>query len=347
MAPDGTVTTYVEAVGCPSVGQCVAIGRSANGTSVILNQHSSGTWTVEDTPIAPLNCHLGCGQMMAPLLSCVSGAKCYAVDAIKDEEWSPPENGYGIPFLLQQNAGGWTATVLPPLHTASKAEEQEGIDTEYARPEGLDCPVAGGCAVTSLGLDRTPGPLIYNQGETQWHVLPTPTVDSEPAHIGPESGLVAIPKLACVAAGECTVGGAFALRYANSAARETEPFLIADIERPWEALAPITIEREPGYYDNYGVDGLACASHGNCVAVIAKVRATYSVYRESKGEWSESAAPTPEGEWMMNYGGFWYDQVQAQCPAANACVFAADYQRFNSSDHEREPEIVIAEEADS
>jgi hypothetical protein len=174
--PAGFTGARLDAVSCPTVSQCVAVGVGKNATGAgrpVAATLSDGSWTLAMLPLPT-----GITRVPLTAISCPTTAFCVATSD-KDR-----------PFVVETLQGTtWSATELnPPRHSAR------------AWLEGVSCPVAGDCVAVGEG-DLGQG-VYYGLSETlalgQWRASTVPTNE-----------LQTLNAVSCSAPGDCVAVGGY------------------------------------------------------------------------------------------------------------------------------------------
>jgi hypothetical protein len=134
----------LEAIACPGVSECWAVGGSSSGGSALIEHWIGGTWQAVSSPA------LTGGQLNA--VSCASASACWAIGGTQSR------SGASSDVLEQWNGSQWSlASSLPG-----------GL-----MPEQISCPVAGHCL--ALGTrDGSAAAAAYSGG--RWAAAPAPLV---------------------------------------------------------------------------------------------------------------------------------------------------------------------------
>ena len=200
-------------------------------------------------------------QVSLRSVSCASPGNCVAVGEYTDI--SDERQG----LMLSEAGGVWGIVEL-----------ESGVF-----PGSVSCPAAGDCTVVAGGkvLSETGG--VWGSAS---RVTPP---GNDPSGVG---GLYYI---SCSSAGNCTAAGGY-----TDTAGHHEGLLVTETDGTWgtgvEAALPANADREIDAY----VEGLSCASPGNCAAV---------------GEYYDGTLDEPETFLLSETNGTWSSAVQAELPA--------------------------------
>lgn len=194
-------------------------------------------------------------------VSCASPGNCVAGGEYTDS--SDERQG----LLLSETAGVWGIVEL-----------ESGVF-----PSAVSCPSAGDC--TAIG-----GGHMLSETEGVWG---SATEVAPPANAKSRVGLLS--HLSCPSAGNCTAAGGY-----TDTSGHHEGLLVTETEGTWgtgvEASLPANADPEINVY----IEGLSCASPGNCTAV---------------GEYYDGAVDEPEIFLLIETEGTWGTAVQAEPPA--------------------------------
>ncbi len=169
-------------VACPTVGFCMAVGRTAfqgDESSPVAERWQNGVWTAEPPPPSPDG---GYANLFG--VSCASESACIAVGVQQDGSSSTP-------FAEQWSSGSWTVTSMP----------EEGLELD-----AVSCVSATWCwAVGAAYQGQYQRPFAEQWNGSQWvaQSIPGPEVSTSDENTW-EINLRAISctsVTACVAAG--------------------------------------------------------------------------------------------------------------------------------------------------
>lgn len=275
-------TAAIEQLSCRSAGNCSAAGTYDSDESmdqqVFVVTEKNGTWgNAEEIPgTAALN-SAGVAEIHA--LSCVTSGSCTVAGDY--------DGAHGTePFVATQKNGVWgsarTFTAIAALNTGKIA----GLDT-------LSCKSAGSC--TSTG--------VYRTADGHTHVFAITETSGAWGAITPIPGMAALPKggavhasidfLSCPSVGDCTAGGTY-FDHANA----SMPYVVTEKNGVWGSARQLPGVTAVGVPTIGSLNGLACASAGNCTAeggYIDNLKAfdgRVFVATEKNGTWGK-AQPLP------------------------------------------------------
>ncbi|HUI04073.1 MAG TPA: hypothetical protein VLZ77_11070 [Acidimicrobiales bacterium] len=285
----------LDAVSCPAVGGCVAVGRyldQTGATQVLVEQLSSGTWTPSGVTLPPDALTSGPGaDAQLTALSCPATGTCSAVGLYTQA------SGAEQAVVADDSGGTWTVSSAP-LPGAADGSQLFALSCSAA----VTCVAAG----TVSGGGASSG-LVDTETGGSWSAatLPLPSGTAAGASVANNDLSVSCPSTGpCVIAGT-TFDGSF------------EGFLDTQDGASWDsAAAPV-----PGGASSSDVqlNGVSCPAAGNCVATgLAAVSSGEEGVIETltSGSWAASVAAPPAGT-PTNA------QVEVHnvaCPAAGSCV---------------------------
>jgi hypothetical protein len=298
----------VDAISCPSAGNCVAGGSYADGaghTQVFVVSERNGWWgkAIEVPGTAALN--VG-GSASVDAISCPSAGNCGAGGVYTDGHFN------GQVFVVSERNGHWSkATIVPGPAGLSFGGPADVV--------ALSCPSAGNC-LAGMSYSTLVGPsqaYVARERNGRWAkaiVLPgTRSLNT--------GGYAAVSSVSCSSAVNCGAAGDYTGR-----ARNLEPFVASERNGRWAKAIEV-----PGAaalnVSGYGhADVIACPSAGNCGAggTYAGRAASAQVFvvTERNGRWGK-AIEVP-GTAALNAGGD-ADVSSMSCPSAGNCVAGGFY----------------------
>ena len=119
--------------------------------------------------------------------------------------------------------------------------------------------VSGAAGALMFIMPATPGPAGMLGGDGPDHYQATAVQPPASTQVVRSAGLFAI---ACTAAGWCTAGGNY-----QAAGRPIEPMVAAQSHGRWSRAIPLVLPASAAAQPYAQVNGIACRSLGNCVAV--------------------------------------------------------------------------------
>jgi hypothetical protein len=275
--PAGAATGQVassQAVTCPSIGLCTAVGTyyDARGhIQTVALTGSNGVWRATAVPLPPRVTTLGYDGGYASV-ACPAAGSCAAVGSYTGS------NGDSAALILNERAGRW-ATISAPLPPGTVV----GKNTE-SELNALACPHPGSCY--AVGSYSPPSgdwdqPLLETETGSTWRAAEPP----RPAGAVPGAELNAI---AC--AGSCVATG----DYDNGGVPSQEAYILSGSGARWSAHA-VALPGGRGA-DDLSLGALSCPTAASCVAAGWYSRGN----SDSEGVWlAESvAAAAPRPTWL-------------------------------------------------
>jgi hypothetical protein len=228
----------LNAVACPDVSDCVAVGSyylKPDVTTGLLSTWSAGAWEAAE---APLPTNVG-GEPNAEVngVSCPSSNECLAVGDYQDS--SADQAG----MFLKWSDGSWTASEAPIPSSPGRFNEQL---------HGISCSSDSACvAVGSLNGQSLL--LVFSDGTWRTVNVPVP--------VGGDPLSSVLDAVACPATSNCIAGGS---SFTTSAARR--PLLVTLSGGNWtSAWAPVPGNASSS--EDGDVNGISCPSTTVCIAV--------------------------------------------------------------------------------
>jgi len=304
----------LEAVACPQVGDCAAVGEYEDGSGVqrgLLENEKSGRWS-------PLEAALPANAGSAPTprlvsVSCSSSRACVAVGEYQDN------NGVFHALLLRKARGLWRDVKVP-----LPADAQPNGTAELG---SVSCPPSGGCVAVGMFTPKRDGRngLVLRDSRGIWHASTAPL----PAGARVVGG--AMRSVSCPDAGRCTAVGSY-----SSGASELG--LLLDERgakwRPSRVAAPKGRGVSPS--------SVACTSPGSCVTVgtryTPKGAIVPLVVSEAAGHWGSAInVPLPR-DWT---NGSLVNTVA--CRSNGACVAGGEYTAQSPTESARWRGLLISD----
>jgi hypothetical protein len=238
----------VEAMSCPSVGNCSAGGQistSLSTSTAFVVDELHGTWGHE-LPVPGVGALAKQGNAIVNSVSCPLAGNCTAVGTY---DVSSVRQGV---FVVNEVHGHWmAATELPGTKALSHGY--------VAQSGGLSCPTLGNCTTGGSFAPRAQDFQAYVADEVHgvWsnavEAPGTATLNTgERADVGP---------LDCPSVGNCSAGGSY-----KSATTGYQAFVIDEVHGKWSAAESIPgfVALNPG--GDGGVYSLSCSRAGSCAA---------------------------------------------------------------------------------
>jgi hypothetical protein len=256
-AAQGAAHPFVDAVSCPSAGQCVAVGSyddsSGNQQGLLLTE-ADGSWTAAKAPLPS-----GASSPSLVGVSCPSAGQCVAV-------------GYtasGASVLLTDADGSWTAASAPPPASDSSLTTYD----LYA----VSCWSASHCLATGDEPYSSDGILLTDDGGSWTATLaPLPAGTSDPV----------LPAVSCSSATQCVAVG-------WTASGPSTGLLLTEAGGSWTAaIAPLPADHN-GDIDE--PETVSCSSASQCVAVSTYTDGTghqqVMLLTDADGSWTAAESP--------------------------------------------------------
>jgi hypothetical protein len=282
-------------VSCVSAANCTAVGVSETSSAVMtLAEHWNGsTWAIQATPNPP-----GANTASLKAISCLPGAGCTAVGVSRVSGNKPI-----LPLAESWNGNTWAIEPVP--HPAGATETYlNGVSCRSAS----DCTAAGDYQ-NANGQFLT---LAERWNGAAWTIEPTPspsTTDNQ------------LSAVSCASAGDCTATGQY--RKADGRA--------VSLAEHWNGRtwAVQNTPNPPGATFS-SLDGVSCASAGNCIAVGgsggASPEAPLAEHWNGR-TWAIQPAPAPPA------AGLFSSLAGVSCPSATTCTAVGIYATATGSNH--------------
>lgn len=200
------------AVTCPSVEDCVAVGDYAttSGEQAFVASDSGGTWTVSQVNMSGLGAGADPSAGLAAV-SCAAAGSCAAVGAYVDS--SNHDQG----LIDTQTNGAWTAS-KPKLSALSSVATNPSLALT-----SVSCPSAGDCTAVGRYTDASPpegswqGLVLSSTGGVWANAaefkLPADAGTTNGSH--PAQPDLAIDSVSCSSPGNCMAVGSYDATSAN------------------------------------------------------------------------------------------------------------------------------------
>jgi hypothetical protein len=298
-ASDPAANAAVNAISCPSAGNCTAAGTYFdNGTGTeqafVVSEREWVWGTAIEVPgIDLLDGTLNSG---ASSVSCSSAGNC-AAGGLAD--------GGGVPFVVSERNGTW-----------GDAFEPAGLESSASSEiSALSCPKAGHCTAGGSSPLSSPQPaFLVAERHNQWG-----GAFEVPGLARLSAGSTTVDGLSCPAVGDCTAAGIY-----QDSSGLSHVFVASQTGGRWgqatEVAGPVLTP------DGAQVGTLSCGSPGNCV-----IGGYYAdslqhdqafVLREHDGRWG-TAIELP-GTGALNAGG--YARVTSvSCAPTGKCAAVGVY----------------------
>ncbi|MDQ1746180.1 MAG: hypothetical protein QOD07_443, partial [Frankiaceae bacterium] len=295
----GTFDT-LNAVTCPAVGECVAVGDRGTivRTSSAFPSPSSTSWTANTRDSSVTWDPAVGGNIDATVygISCASATDCAAVGG------GSPDLAEPSAVLAETGTAPWTQTAVPappqlPAQVGKTSPAPPATDLG-GRLAGVSCPAAGQCvAVGSTGWIST----LSNGAWTSQHVDPTgqTAIPAQPAN-QPVRNVVPTEDLQAVS---CAPAGSLAGDTCVAVGDRGAVLASTDGGATWAVTGNGTTP-----FTTAGLEGVACPDTGVCLAV--GTAGTVLALTNSGGTWSAAALASPTTQLLSGVA----------CPSSTACV---------------------------
>jgi hypothetical protein len=314
--PAGTNPARVNAVGCSSLGNCVAVGYYAPTTGTVdgvpfVVTEVDGTWG-NAQPVAGLPALGTDTTSTLTQVSCGASDFCTAAGTYYDADGAPHY------FVITETGGTWgTPTVL----------DASGLGSVVSlNVNSLSCPETGECTIigsyTPTGTAANPAPFTVDESAGTWGGMqPLAGVSSLPSSAPIQmSGL---DSLSCGAPGDCTAGGSYEYGTAQL------PFIVSESGHSWgepqpiPGLSALSSGGQGTAYPGNEVTSVSCPDASDCAVVgtyFPELNAAGLAFTldEAGGVWGQAKALSiPSGDTLNTQPTFY-----VSCRSAGNCVTA-------------------------
>jgi hypothetical protein len=314
--PDGTNPARVNAVGCSTLGNCVAVGYYAPTTGTVdgvpfVVTEVNGTWG-NAQPVAGLPA-LGTDTTSTLTdVSCGTPDFCTAVGTYYDADGTP---NY---FVITETGGTWGA---PTTLDASGLGSVVSLNVN-----SLSCPEAGECTIigsyTPSGTAANPAPFTVDESAGIWGELqPLAGVASLPHSASIQTS--GLDSLSCGAPGDCTAGGSYEYGTVQL------PFIVSESGHSWgepqpiPGLSALSSGGQGTAYSGNEVTSVSCPDASDCAVVgtyFPELNSAGLAFTldEAGGVWGQAEALSiPSGDLINSQPTFF-----VSCRSAGDCVTA-------------------------
>jgi Bacterial Ig-like domain (group 3) len=263
----------INSIACPSSGNCTAVGHfndSHDDRVAIADSEVNHTWAAAIQPFGTVEEFFSDLDLLS--VSCSSAGNCTAVGVFTyKSEWTAG-------LVLNETKGKWLLARY--FYQSDKGVQVSSVSCPH---KTNDACAAGGYYVDASG--KTQALLLYESANGNWFTLPAvPGLATLNA-----GGNAAVTSVSCPSAGNCAAGGYYTDSNANRQA-----FVITEKKGTFGNARTVAGTLNTGEYAQ--VNGLSCASAGNCVAAgqyfryVAPNVSTQAVEAtEKNGAWSAAA----------------------------------------------------------
>jgi hypothetical protein len=280
----------INAISCPSAGNCGAVGTYADGSGHrrgVLLTETAGTWAKGVEAALPGNAASANPFVDLNSISCASAGNCTAVGGYDDN------SGGFQGLLLTESAGTWATGVEAVLPAnAASANPSAGL-------AAVSCASAGNCSAVGSydeNANNNVDALLLTETGGTWS---SGIEAALPADAATFNGLAGLGSISCPSAGNCTaVGGYLFMSGPDSWA--SQALMVTETAGTWATGVAPTLPagaRTPNPFA--GLNSVSCASAGNCTAV---------------GGYSDGSTGN-QGLLLTETAGSWATGVEAVLPA--------------------------------
>jgi hypothetical protein len=319
----------IDAMSCPSAGDCSAVGTYTAGSGDwqgLLLSETAGTWShaIE----APLPANALSHQMVALLnVSCASAGNCTATGSYFDAQ----QNLEAV--LLTETDGTWATGVeatLPP-------------DAVRVAPPAfygsLSCPSAGNCtAVGTYASSTGVEGVILTQTAGSW----APGVKAPlPANAATTFADGVLGTVECPSVGNCSVIGVYTDTSGN-----TEGFLLTEADGTWLPPSEVALPANAATtHQQASLGPVSCPSAGNCRTVGSYVDSAGNqqglLLTETAGTWAPGIEAVLPGNAVFIHQEA--SVLELSCPSTGNCSATGSYVDFSGNTQA----VLLAETAGS
>jgi hypothetical protein len=295
LATEGFSFPEFNAVSCPAVASCVAVGQytdTGDNPEGLIETWSGAAWTPTEAPLSA-----GGSSPSLNAVSCPAPGQCLAIGAYAD-------SGNDQQGLIETLSGGSWAPTDAPLPAGGSESSLDDVT----------CPTAGSCVVVGGYLDAGESfhGLIEVLSGSSWSPVEAPLPSNATVSVDAEPQLSAV---SCMAAGSCVAVGDY------TDTNDDDQGLIETLSAgTWTALES-TVPANGSAGPGAGLGSVTCLA-ASCVAT-----GVYGQQQQglidvlSGGTWSATEGPYPANSLVIPYDSA--DSVA--CPAAGSCVALGAY----------------------
>ena len=252
MSATGTIFTSLS---CSSVGNCLAVGVTPNGSNgwmPVMAVASNGTWGTTVNVVLPSGHSTSGDSSDLSSVSCISASSCEAVGTY--ETAGGDAEGMVVPIEVSGASAAQGTAIELPLPTGATQAELEGVSCTST-------------ACTAVG-ESDAGPLVATNAAGSW----ASAIASVPAA---STAAVELLAVSCPATGPCEAVGVYNEGFSTydwaiqvSAGVPGSP---EDVNLPSD-FVPTNLVLDQGegsmipYVNLYGLDSVSCPSAGACTA---------------------------------------------------------------------------------
>jgi hypothetical protein len=305
---DDATTVHVDALSCPSAGNCGASGfyddTSGDRQAFVANE-VHGTW--QDLLEVLSTDFLADENAEALSISCPSAGNC-AIGGDYDDG-----SGHRQAFVGSERNGDWEASLEVPGTAALNGGGAAEVNS-------VSCASAGNCAAGGYyyGVGGHRQAFVVTEKNATWGNA------KEVAGALNTNGFAQVQSISCPTPGNCAAGGLYDAKTHGGLA---ESFVVSEKNGTWSAAQEVAGKLNGG--GDGSVSSVSCRAAGYCTAggyyLTGFTKGKYQAYvvTETKGVWG-GAGQVP-GTGALNAGGE-VDNVVVSCVSAGNCAVAGDYE---------------------
>ena len=249
---------YLTGVACTSVGNCVAVDAyddSGGDEQGLIDVESGGGWTPIEAPLAGVQPVFSNPGVEVADVSCPAAGACVGIGSYVGA--STYEQG----LIETQSGSGWSAAEMPMPAGSDPVSSPNFYD--------ISCASAGNCAAVGYYTDVAGNQqgLLETDSDGVWQ----PAQELDLSNLQPAGDpQAAVSDVSCSAAGSCTAVGSY-----EDAAGINQAFAVQEVGGVWQPAIALLLPGDASssavgtnvpQYDLF-IDGVSCASTGNCTAV--------------------------------------------------------------------------------
>jgi hypothetical protein len=256
----------INAISCPTVGNCTAVGSYVDNTDTtegLLINETSGVWATGTEA-------KGASGIAVSALSCPTAGNCVAI-----------ANSFTSGLLLTETAGVWATGVVPTLPAGANTE----LGGSYVF--SVSCGSIGNCSVVGEypNSGGYPEGLLINKTSGSWGSGTEATLPSG-ASANPYTDLSSV---SCASAGNCSAVG----NYLDSS-NDRQGVLLNETSGTWASGIKATPPGTSAANPSASPDAISCPTAGNCSAIgtfTTSANAQAPLYlTETGGVWASGTA---------------------------------------------------------
>lgn len=311
----GVPQGYLPALGCASVGNCVAGGaytNAAGDNKGLLLSEVAGVWRspVTITPPADAAAVAAVNVFSA---ACGAPGNCAAVGTYQDK------SGNSQGFVDTEVGGVWRGAVTVVLPANAVAGGQNAQIHSIACTSGGNCSAVGTYSAKAAPLASTQG-LVLNEVTGTWQRalevrLPAST-NANP--------FVLLNQVACASAGNCAAVGSYI-----DANDVTHGLVVSEAASRWSPGLALALPGNASAYPDAALSSVSCVSPGNCAAIGNYANSGGDVealaVTEANRSWKRASALVMPAGAASNPRVFLYGFNAIACASLNNCSAGGQY----------------------